>query len=88
MGQEQTGRQKSKWERTERLSLKPTKEGEGALPSAHLLAKNARPPLLLAPSLHAAADTKARVEKPKDVPCLSSEKMLWSQRRTQDGECG
>lgn len=45
-------------------------------------------PLLLAPSLrrpvfHAAANTKARVEKPKDVPCSSSEKMLRTQRRTR-----
>lgn len=50
-------------------------EGEGALPSAHLLAKSAPLPFLevpspplLAPRLHAAANSKARVEKPKDVP--------------------
>lgn len=41
-----------------------------------------------APRPHAAANTKARVAKPKDVPCSSSEKMLWTQRRTQAGERG
>lgn len=61
----------------------------------YVLAESARLPFPKVPSPpspaprpHAAANTKARVAKPKDVPCSSSEKMLWTQRRTQDGERG
>lgn len=38
--------------------------------------------------LHAATTTKAGTEKPEDVPCLSSEKMAWTQGKTGQEACG
>lgn len=70
-------------EKTKRPFSKPTKEGEGVIASAHLLTKTPLPlplltlsfrtrPPLLAPGpqdepLHAATNTKAGAEKPKDI---------------------
>lgn len=43
-GTRQTGRQKSKWERTEGRSSKPTKEGEGNFPLLTGLPRASSPP--------------------------------------------
>lgn len=91
-GQGRQAGRKAEWEKTERFS-KATKDGERAFTSAHLLAKTPSSLLPYVPipasrlpsqdePLHsqATANTKARVEKPKDAP--------WGPRKRCDGPRG
>lgn len=92
-GTRQAGRQKSKWERTEGRSSKPTKEGEGNFPLLTGLPRASSPaafpytphPTFRAPRPQAAASAKQEWRNPKTSPVCPQKRCSGPRRGTEGG---